>query len=125
MPTPFFVVGNKGLNGPRIVATGLDRLTITNNDVREHRFQVVRVDPPLTADRVAASVRAGTWPTQGARVLDAGKPMDPTRTDLIRVDPLQPGTYVIVDVATDPKTGKPYAVEPASVWVFEVIPPSP
>jgi len=124
VPLPSFVGGHQGITGPTVIASGVVTFQIGNNERGEHRFVFVRVEPAQSAGEIVAQVRreAGSWPPASVQVL-AEEAMRPgQRIATVQVRPLEPGYYALVDVATDPATGRPYACELPFVHMVEVIP---
>ena len=124
VPDPWYAVGNKGLFGPTVLSPGVVSFTVTNNDAREHRFDFARTTPGESAGHIASQVGSGHWPPTGVEVLDHGPSQSPTETATIRVDPLAPGSYALVDVASDPR-GKPYASRTRFLLIVVVPAPTP
>lgn len=127
VPTPNFVVGNRGLNGPEIFVESTRQFSLANNDTREHRVDLFRLpDPtePWTREGLLRLVRRGDWPSEGVRLLSGGPRLSSLETWRECTAPLKAGYYALVDRAVDLRTGRAYSQQLPFVWVVRVIPPS-
>lgn len=125
---PWFVVGGGGgINGPSVVGAGVVSFSIANNGVSSHRFDLVRLRSQKSARQVAALVRrAGEdWPPASVRVLYQGPTQSSHETISAQVSPLKPGYYALVDLAPDPRGGKPYAYRTPYAWVIQAVDTAP
>ena len=126
VPTQYFMTGNHGVVGPTVFLSGLVSFMIGNNSNREHRFIFVRVASDESEAGVSARVcrAAGDWPPASTEVLARARMPSGQRVATVRFAPLEPGSYALVDVAADPRSGQPYACQGSFVRIVGVVPPS-
>ena len=115
----YYVVTLNGIVGSDGMNAGTERFTITNNDVRGHEVQFVRLEAGRDGDDIRAAVRSGDWPPRWATVLHATGVMDQSQTDEVRVDPLRVGSYALVDMEV--RDGQVLAMDPAYVKLIGVV----
>ena len=117
----YYVITSNGIVGSDGMNAGTDRFIITNNDVRGHELQFVRLEAGRDVDDVRAAVRSGDWPAGWATVLHSTGAMDQSQTDEVRVEPLRVGPYALVDLEV--RDGRVLATDPAYVKLIGVVEP--
>jgi len=122
-PIPYFVIGPPGMDGTAGVNTGTTFFTLTNNDTRTHRFELVMLQGQHSERDIQGALRSGDWPPSWARVVERTSVIPPMGTASVTTEPLKVGDYALVGVAKDPKSGEPFGTQARYIWPMYVADP--